>query len=91
MPNHLYHYAPSTLEKILLVGGWRMEKVIHQRTLRNLISSFGYVLKSKGFNLIGDALVKVPGWLLAPLFPVAFLLACFGQTGRMTVWARPIK
>jgi 2-polyprenyl-3-methyl-5-hydroxy-6-metoxy-1,4-benzoquinol methylase len=92
LPNHLYHFNPSTLSLVLERSGWKMERVLHQRTLGNWIGSFGYKLEDWG----------APRWLTQPfrsylnrdglhtavLFPLSWLLAIFGQTGRMTVWAR---
>jgi 2-polyprenyl-3-methyl-5-hydroxy-6-metoxy-1,4-benzoquinol methylase len=91
LPNHTYHYTPETLKTLLFAGGWKLEKVIHQRTMRNLVSSFGYFLKSRGFVSIGDALVKTPAWILFALYPITLLLSLLGQTGRMTIWARPLN
>jgi len=95
VPNHLYHFSPSTLSVLLEKCGWKMERVLHQRTLANWIGGFGFKLDDWG----------APGWLSAPfkkfpgapgiftllLFPVAWVFSVFGQTGRMTVWARRFK
>lgn len=92
VPNHLYHFSPDTLSALLDRSGWRMERVLHQRTLANWMGGMGFKLEDWG----------VPNWLSAPfkhypgspgsltllLFPLAWLLSLFGQTGRMTVWAR---
>lgn len=91
LPNHLYHFTPATLEKVLSASGWRLEKVYHQRTLSNLIASAGYVLRDKGYAKLGRKLIDFPergGWVVYALFPLAWLFSIFGQTGRMTVWAR---
>lgn len=91
LPTHLYHFTPATLEKVLLAGGWKLEKVHHQRTLSNLIASIGYVLQDRGFPNIGRKFIEFidrVGVFTLVLFPVAWLLSLFGQTGRMTVWAR---
>ncbi|MHB1245464.1 MAG: class I SAM-dependent methyltransferase [Sulfuriferula sp.] len=94
LPNHLYHFTPETMEMVLQVGGWTLEKVHHQRVLSNLIASTGYVLRDKGYARLGQKLIEFPehagGWNYA-LYPLARLFGVFGQTGRMTVWARASK
>ena len=91
LPNHLYHFTPETLDKVLRAGGWRVEKIHHQRILSSLIASTGYVLQERGFTSLGQKLVNFPersGYWLYLLYPLAWLFGAFGQTGSMTVWAR---
>jgi 2-polyprenyl-3-methyl-5-hydroxy-6-metoxy-1,4-benzoquinol methylase len=91
MPTHLYHFTPETLGRVLQSGGWTLEKVHHQRVLSNLIGSIGYVLRDKGFTSLGQKLIDFPessGYWVYALYPLALLFGAFGQTGRMTVWAR---
>jgi 2-polyprenyl-3-methyl-5-hydroxy-6-metoxy-1,4-benzoquinol methylase len=91
LPTHLYHFTPKTLAQVLQAGGWTLQKVHHQRVLSNLIASAGYVFQDKGYAELGQKLVDFPEgggrWPYA-LYPLAWLLGMFGQTGRMTVWAR---
>ncbi len=91
LPTHLYHFTPKTIEKILDASGWSLEKVLHQRTLNNLIGSLGFLLKSWGLSKIGQILVDFPErpsrWVYV-LYPLAWFLSLFGQTGRMTIWAK---
>lgn len=92
LPTHMFHYTPSTLEKVLLLSGWKLEKIHHQRILNNLIISTGNVLMIRGHEKIGKYLCnysKKPGKMNYLLYPLAWVLSIFGQTGRMTVWARP--
>ncbi|MEO8180404.1 MAG: class I SAM-dependent methyltransferase [Deltaproteobacteria bacterium] len=90
LPNHLYHYTPATLRAVLHRGGWRVQRVFHQRMLGNLVGSLGHALQGRAS--FAETLIRLQsraGWSLhAPLFPLATLLAHFGQTGRMTVWAQ---
>lgn len=91
LPTHFHHFTPSTLEKVLAVSGWKLEKVYHQRTLSNLIASTGYVLRDRGYVTLGEKFINFPeraGKWNYVLFPFAWVLSLFGQTGRMTVWAR---
>jgi SAM-dependent methyltransferase len=93
LPNHLYHFTPRTLDKMLDIAGWRIEKVLHQRVSSNLVASIG--LKARDTSM--------PKWLSKMLlntiagnnklnyllYPLSYPLSLLGQTGRMTVWARP--
>ncbi|MGE5139780.1 MAG: class I SAM-dependent methyltransferase, partial [Rudaea sp.] len=91
VPTHLYHFSPQTLSALLAKGGWRVERVFHQRVLSNLVASVGYCLVDAGFARLGSWLVSFPdraGRLQYLLFPLASVMAALGQTGRMTVWAR---
>lgn len=91
LPNHLYHFTPHILEMVLKTSGWKMEKIHHQRVLSNLIASTGYVLRGKGYTKLGQKFIDFPErgrWMVYALYPLAWLLSVFGQTGRMTVWAR---
>lgn len=92
LPNHLWHPTVPTLSAILERGGWKLERVFFHRDLRNPLGSLGYVLEDRGW-LPGlatrlKAFPEAGGRLSQVLFPLAFLLAAIGQTGRMTVWAR---
>ncbi len=95
LPNHLYHYTPKTLAKVLYAGGWRLEKVYHQRLLSNWFGGMGQMLYQKGYNNRVVAWMKnypsQAGKLHYLFFPLSVVLAWFGQTGRMTVWARRIS
>lgn len=91
VPNHLYHFTPDSLRKVLEAGGWTLERVHHQRLVSNLVGSVGYVLRDRGYTALGQHLIDLPKRAtLWPhvLFPLAWILSLFGQTGRMTVWAR---
>lgn len=90
LPTHIHHFTPETLREILQAGGWKLKKVYHQRVLSNLIASAGYLLKDKDYVSLGEKLVAFPensGKWPYILYPLAWLLSAFGQTGRMTIWA----
>jgi len=92
VPNHLYHFSPETLSALLDKSGWRMERVLHQRTVANWMGGIGYKLEDWGAPVWLSAPFRnypgPPGPMTILLFPLAWLLSIFGQTGRMTVWAR---
>jgi 2-polyprenyl-3-methyl-5-hydroxy-6-metoxy-1,4-benzoquinol methylase len=91
LPNHLYHFSTQTLAKVLEAGGWGLEKIHHQRTVNNLIESAAYVAESKGWHRLSNWLhghaARGGKWFYIQ-FPFAWVLSVFGQSGRMTVWAR---
>jgi len=92
LPNHLYHYTPATLRKVLSRGGWSIVKVFHQRTLSNLIASAGYWLRDHNIlKKTSGQLVRYPEAARSMqyiLYPLSSMFSLFGETGRMTVWAR---
>ena len=91
LPTHLYHFTPRTMRRVLQASGWSLEKVYHQRVLSNLIASTGYVLRDKGYAKLGQKFIDFPdhaGRWVYVLYPLAWLLSLFGQTSRMTVWAK---
>jgi 2-polyprenyl-3-methyl-5-hydroxy-6-metoxy-1,4-benzoquinol methylase len=91
LPTHIHHFTPASIDKILSAGGWKLEKIHHQRVLNNLIASIGFVLLDNGYATLGQKFVDFPeqgGRWNYVLYPLAWLLSIFGQTGRMTVWAR---
>jgi len=92
LPSHLQHFTVETLRRVLEAGNWKLARVCYQRVLTNLIASVGYFLRDNGCARLGAALINMPQkpavWSYA-LYPLAWLLSAFGQTGRMTIWARP--
>jgi 2-polyprenyl-3-methyl-5-hydroxy-6-metoxy-1,4-benzoquinol methylase len=94
LPRHLYHYEPSTLTQLLAGGGWEVARIIQQRTITNLVGSVGRALETTPWSRAGQRLgqaVSSSSLLRVGAFPAAAALAAVGQTGRMTVWARPIS
>ena len=87
VPSPLHHFTPHTLRGVLKRSGWRLAALRHQRLLTNVLRSLRYRFEER------PALSRWGPWLTSPLlekalFPIAALLAAFGQTGRMTAWAR---
>ena len=94
LPNHLYHYTPQTVRKMLEAGGWKTIRIFHQRVLSNLLGSIGFWLRDrKAAPHLAHRLVSLPGGsgrVNYIFYPMALFLSLFGQTGRMTIWARRI-
>ena len=95
LPTHLYYYTPETIRAVLLEGGWKLERILHQRSVTNLMASFGYKAEDAGLdNRISHWLTNFPetNWKVQRwAYPLAYLLSLAGQTGRMTIWARKIS
>ena len=91
LPAHLFHFTPTTLNRLLQASGWRLERIHHQRSAGNLMGSIGHVLEDLGLSRLGRWLVYATSrstafhrWVL----PLAVVLGVARQSGRMTVWAR---
>ncbi|MGF1644435.1 MAG: class I SAM-dependent methyltransferase [Thiotrichales bacterium] len=94
VPNHLYHFTPETLAALLARSGWRVERILHQRVLTSLWGGIGNALENRAAprmltHLFKHRLVNSTAANIA-LYPLAALVAAFGETGRMTVWARRV-
>jgi SAM-dependent methyltransferase len=93
LPAHLFHFTPASLALVLERGGWKVDRLRHQRSLANLAGSAGNRLCERfPSSRAGAFLRSFPergGRAADLLFPLAWLLGAMGQSGRMTVWARP--
>jgi len=94
LPRHLHHFDPGSLSRVLSAAGWTVIRVQHQRILLNLMASLGLVLEGRRgpVGAAGWRLATFPSrahWFNVLAYPFAVVFAAFGQTGRMTVWARP--
>lgn len=91
LPTHLYHFTPQTITMLLERSGWRVEHIYPQRVLNNLMRSIGHKLEDWGapfaLSRMFRSYPQQARWALI-LYPIAWLLAAVGQTGRMTVLAR---
>ena len=92
LPCHLFHFTPATISQLLARTGWKMERILHQRLIHNVPLSLGQRLEARRpSSRLGRALLSVDQKGLTfslAQYPVALLAAAFGQTGRMTLWAR---
>jgi SAM-dependent methyltransferase len=87
VPTHLYHFSEKTITSLLSRSGWRVERVLHRRSLDILAHSIGYILENCGMPpWLAKAPLSLVGMLI--LFPISFLLAAFKQGGVMIVWAK---
>src|SRR6266545_1035326 len=49
LPNHLWHPTVPTLSRVLERAGWKLERVVFHRDLRDLVGSLGYVMEDRGW------------------------------------------
>lgn len=91
LPNHLYHYTPVSIERLLHATGWTVERRYWQRNPVSLLRSMQYLARDRGFvrtdRLLGQLIEKSRYSKFRIL--LGWLLAIFRQSGRMEIWARP--
>jgi SAM-dependent methyltransferase len=94
VPRHLQHFRPATVRQLLRASGFRVERIIHQRNMLNLLGSAALWLRVvRPQSSLGPALIQFANhprmWPQIALAPLAKLLAALRQGGRLTVIARP--
>jgi len=87
LPAHLYHYTPRTLKRVLCETGWRMDRILGQRNLYNLLPSIGHVLREKCIAERLARYLETPTRLEPVLRPLSWFMGTIRQSGRITVWA----
>jgi SAM-dependent methyltransferase len=90
LPCHLFHFTPETLGAVIGRAGWRLERVFYHRTLNDFVATGGNWAESAGHAKLADRLrtvAKKRNFHLAA-YPLAAAASLFGQTGRMTIWAK---
>jgi SAM-dependent methyltransferase len=88
VPRHLWHFSPRTLRRLLAESGFRVERVFHQKVLKNITGSLGLLgAERAGLARAADGLARS---LSHPLvtFGLGTLFAALRQGGRLTVVAR---
>ena len=92
LPQHLYHFTPTTVRQLLEHTGWCARGIWQQRLVTPHVASLGCTLESWRIAprlarwLIGIA--ENPRFSPVTLYPVGWMLAALGISGRMTVWAQ---
>lgn len=91
LPNHLYHYTPKTLARLLDATGWQIEKIYWQRNPGNLLRSLQNVAKDRGLTTLATLcgqMAEAPRYSKLRI-SLGWLLAVTRQSGRIEIWARP--
>ena len=92
LPQHLFHFTPTTVRQLLEYSGWRMRRIWHQRLAVSPVASLGCALEERRIAgrvarwLVGIA--ENPRFSPVVLYPAGWMLAALGMSGRMTVWAQ---
>ncbi len=90
VPRHLWHFRPRTLTDLLVESGFRVERVFHQKTVKNITGSLEYIAEDfPGFGRMARSLSRA---ISRPevSFAIGALLAALRQGGRLTVVARAV-
>jgi SAM-dependent methyltransferase len=93
LPRHLQFYSPASLRRLLTETGFDEIRIVHQRTLLNVIGSFALLIKRfRPESRLANKLLAYPDhprmWWQLLLAPAAIFLAMIRQGGRLTVIAR---
>ena len=92
LPNHLFHFTPASITRVLRAAGWRVRRILFQRNLGDTVASFGFKLGECGLpSVITQPLTLYPWWggrANIALLPFSYPLSLLGQTSRMTIWAQ---
>jgi SAM-dependent methyltransferase len=91
LPNHLYHFTPQSITRLLDTAGWRVERVFWQRNANSLLASLEYLAADRGWPRV----LAAARWLRSAKSAGAYrnalhvLAGWTHQSGRIEVWARP--
>ena len=94
LPNHLFHFTPDSLRKVLEAGGWEVKRCMQQRIMIDWMLSKALArLSSNPESSWAKFVLKLPtgraGLLLnLLLYPFALIASSLGMGTRMTVWAQ---
>jgi len=81
LPRHLYHFTPETASALLARTGFRVQRIVLDRTPTNFVASILYLGKHR------FGMPRIPERVLRLAFrPVSGLLALLGRAGHMTIF-----
>ncbi|MGD9855724.1 MAG: class I SAM-dependent methyltransferase [Planctomycetaceae bacterium] len=94
LPIHLHQFTPRTIRRLLRQNGFRLERLIHQPNLLNVVGSIGLWMSRKfpksGWGPQWVQFTNQPSmWGSLALAVPAKLLAALHQGGRLSVIATP--
>lgn len=85
IPQHLNHFTPDTIKKMLDLSGFRVEEIVHHHVDRDWVASMdlsgGYL---KSMNILKNKVIRK-----TIVKPMVFIQGLLGLTSRMSVYARP--
>lgn len=91
LPNHLYHFTPKTLERLLNNAGWSIRRIVWQKNCNALLWSAEYWAKDMNHTRI----LNFVQWLRTSSragkmrLILGWLLGVTHQSGRIEIWAQP--
>lgn len=88
VPRHLWHFTPRTLRRLLGECGFAVERVFHQKVLKNITGSLEFLGGDRpALAPLARGLARAlsPAWVS---FGVGATFAALRQGGRLTVVAR---
>ena len=93
LPTHLFHFTTSTLDKMLRLAGWRVERIIWEENPKNLLASLSYCCRDRHWTKLASFISDVgDGRRLAHLrILLGKLLARLHNSGRIVVWTTRIE
>jgi len=89
LPTHLHHFTPASLRRLLAAGGWRVERLWHQRTVGNYKKSTELAMLNWMTPESARFLTRHPRGRTANV--LGLIAGLSGQSGRMAVWARKAR
>jgi len=94
LPNHLFHFTPDSLRKVLDAGGWEIKRCMQQRImvdwmLSSALARLSLYPESRWARFVlGLPTGRAGLWLNLFLYPFALIASSLGAGTRMTVWAQ---
>ena len=94
LPRHLYHFGPSSIKKVLDKGGFEIEHIYYQKNMNNIFGSAAYIIEEYfKKNTLSRYLLTFPNasnrFFRFLLLPLNLFFEIIGQSGRITIVARP--
>lgn len=93
LPNHLYHFTPNSLARMLNHCGWKLTRVFWQRNCNTLLWSAEYTAHDKKYLILERLIRWIRTAKQAAKFRVllGWILGVTRQSGRIEIWAQPIS
>lgn len=86
VPEHLHHFSPKTITKLLEKNGFKVERIIHQNFDRDLVASAGYMPNKLLSKFLSNKIIRktiVRGFV--------WTLSILGKTSRMSIYATKVE
>jgi SAM-dependent methyltransferase len=91
LPQHLFHYTPETLTRLLATAGFEETRIFYQRNLNSPMVNLGWWLAKNRLPFANTFITfpeSGPWYLRLAVRPIASMLAWMRQSGRITFTAR---